>query len=79
MNKPNMRLFGRVLCKKPSAGFSLRYEVKLNDEKKLLYLGAQCLVPVGELVNDSDVSKPIMVEVIENITVVSAVDDDNIT
>ena len=72
-------MLGRLLCKKPSAGFSLQYGAKFNEEKKRLCLGVQCLVPVGELVNDSDVSKPIMVEVIENITVVSAVDDDNIT
>ena len=72
------RLFGRILCKKPCAGFSVQHEVKLNDEKKRVYLVAQCSVPVGELVNDSDVSKPIMVEVSERETVVSAVEDGDI-
>jgi hypothetical protein len=72
------KMFGRVLCKKPSAGFSLQYEVELKNKKKRFYLEAENTVTVGELVSDSDVSKPIMVEVSERVTVVDAVEDDDI-
>ena len=75
---PEAKSFGRILCKKPSAGFSLQYEVKMKDKEKRVYLGAECAVTVGQLVDDPDVSKPIMVEVSERVTVVSAVEDDDI-
>ena len=33
-------LFGRILYEKPCAGFSIQHDVKLNDEKKRVYLVA---------------------------------------
>ena len=49
-----------------------------RDCSEEFFMKNQCSVPAWELVNDPDISKPIMVEVSENVTVVSAVEDGDI-